>query len=103
MNMAVNHDISFRRRGTVLRVIIPSDLPFDETNDLALIFSSDRGSLDSAELLLRYLCDRHEAAIRAIRKAEWLDGWKAAKSKKRRKATGWSAHMLPTASNWWTA
>ncbi len=80
------HEITFSRKGNVVNVNVYTDLPFDETTYCHYPFVFTGTDTADAELLLRYLERRHAEALAALRLAEWLAGWKAAKAKKRGKA-----------------
>ena len=96
----MKHDIEFKRHGTKVQLAIDTDLPYDEENNTILYFYHECPDMKHAELLRRYLKMQHADAISAIRKAEYNDGWKTTKGKKRRKSDSFSYRMFQKAMNW---
>jgi hypothetical protein len=78
----MTHDIIFERDGSNVNVKIPTDLPYDEDVCCNKLFTHHCSSPSQAELLCRYLEDRHVKAIAQIREAEFRSGYKYGRSKK---------------------
>ena len=94
------HDISFEQDGTEVIVRITTNLPHGDGGTSSFPCTFDCGTFYAARLLCDYLRDRHDKAIQQIRKAEYNDGWEAAKSHKRRKSTYFSSDMAQKAANY---
>ncbi len=83
----MEHAIEFIRIGCVVKIRIPTDLPSDKDDGSTVNynFGYECGDVQAAELLLRYLREGHGDLIQKIREAEFMDGWRHAKAKKRGK------------------
>ncbi|MBE3120160.1 MAG: hypothetical protein IMZ50_15575 [Candidatus Atribacteria bacterium] len=92
----MRHDISFRRDGVEVLVEVGTDLPHaDSTCDTLFRTRFNAGTVANAELWMRYLSERHYAALRAIRQAAYLKGWLDAKAKKGGKQNYFAGTMDP--------
>lgn len=76
--------ISFKRDGKTVSVESDTDLPHEIKDRVTIyVFSYQMDSVQSAELLCRYLTQRLGDRIAAIRQEEFRSGWRHAKAKKR--------------------
>ena len=96
------HDISFRKSGKAVEVMIQTNLPQAYTDgstkqDKICSFAYFCETTVEAELLLRYLKDRHRKMIRSIRMKEFFAGWKHAIAKKHGKK--WFSYFADTLAN----
>ena len=82
----MDHDIVFKREDATVIARIATDLPVNDSDECDFHFTFECAGKSEAELLLRYLRDRHTESIRAIRKAEFFSGWKHGRAKKRGKS-----------------
>jgi len=82
MSELAHHDIRFKREGSTVVMYVVTDLPFDEKFHSTYLFRHECDSMEEAELLLRYLRERHDQTVAEIRRAEFESGWKHAKAKK---------------------
>ena len=78
------YTIRITRNEKVVFVGMKTDLP-EDTGQQTVWFEHHCNNKTEAELLTRYLQDRHSKAIKAIRKVEFFSGWKHGKAKKRAK------------------
>ena len=75
--------ITFRREKSIVCMTFNTDLPFLNTGEASnRHFYWSFGTAVEAELVLRYLRERHEKAIQNIRESEFRSGWHHAKAKK---------------------
>ena len=79
----MEHKIEFERTGKVVEIDVSTDLQNDVGGTWQIPFKWTCSTDYEAELLLRYLRDRHSTNIKAVRKAEFHAGWKHAKAKKK--------------------
>ena len=78
----MDHDIFFKRENKTVIARIATDLHVKDSDGCYFHFTFECAGKSEAELLLRYLRERHDASIRAIRKTEFFSGWKHGKAKK---------------------
>jgi len=78
-----------KRDGTAVVIEVDTDLPHDDTADTESVwrFGASEEHCAAAELVTRYMHRRIHDAIRAVRQDAYEQGWRDAKSKRRRKAT----------------
>lgn len=84
------HDIEIFRDKEKVVIRILTDIRSVNGGEFNIDFTYHDGCEFDAELLLRYIRQRHCDKIKAIRKAEFFSGWKHAKAKKHgKKWFGW--------------
>jgi hypothetical protein len=83
----MNHDVYFSRYENVVRVHVQTDLAGNGNATATLYtFPYTCNSIQEAELLYRYLRDRHKKAMQEIRQAEFDSGWRHGRAKKKGRA-----------------
>ena len=98
----MKHGITYERDGKVVAINVATDLPYDSEHSACyIIFKHVCNSESHAELLLRYLTERHCDAIQEVRKCEFFSGWQHAKAKKHGKAWfDWFHSCLESEATW---